>query len=192
MAGKAKKPEGAVGKGGISPAPRAEDMTVRAAAEQLLMVPIGELVPYAGNARNLKEETAEMPAYVYPPEVVTPGLLWSPARRGQGLYIRAEDAAFVRALDSQKAVGKSIFGGGFLLSGKAAAEKAAAEKAAAEKAAAEKAAAVKWQLSLRELEIVRNLGRRGEYAGTETANGLDHSQGEKAPEQNGGGGAAES
>ena len=47
----------------------------------------------------------------------------------------------MRALDAQKDKGKAIYGGGFLLS-----EKAAAEKAAAEKAAAEKAAAERWSL----------------------------------------------
>ena len=56
MAGESKKAGGTVGKGGVSPAPRAEDMTVRAAAEQLLMVPIAELVPYAGNARTHSPE----------------------------------------------------------------------------------------------------------------------------------------
>ena len=56
-------------------------------------------------------------------------------------------------MDEQRENGKAIYGGGFILS-----EKAAAEKAAAEKEAAEKAAAKKWELSEREREIVRNLG----------------------------------
>ena len=56
-------------------------------------------------------------------------------------------------------MGKTIFGGGLLLSEKAAAEKAAAEKAAAEKAAAEKAAAHIWELSERERKIVASLGK---------------------------------
>lgn len=49
----------------------------------------------------------------------------------------------VRQLDAQKESGKAIYGSGYFLSEKAAAEKAAAEK---------------WQLSDRELEIVRSLG----------------------------------
>ena len=53
---------------------------------------------------------------------------------------------------------KTIYGGGFLLSEKAAAEKAAAEKAAAEKAAAEKVNAIVWELSDREREIIKSLG----------------------------------
>ena len=37
-------------------------------------------------------------------------------------------------------------------------ERAAAERAAAERAAAERAAATKWELSPREIELVRSLG----------------------------------
>ena len=47
-----------------------------------------------------------------------------------------------------KATGKAIFGGGYLLS----------EKAAAEKAAAEKANAIEWELSESEKRIVASLG----------------------------------
>ena len=80
------------------------------------------------------------------------------AKWGVDLRIKAKDCFFIRALDSQKANGKSIFGSGFLLSEKAAAEKAAAEKAAAEKAAAEKASAKEWQLSESEKCIIASLG----------------------------------
>lgn len=48
---KAKKPGGNAGRGGVNPAPTADDKTVRIAAEQLTMVPIGNLVPYANNAK---------------------------------------------------------------------------------------------------------------------------------------------
>lgn len=41
---KRKAPDGAVGKGGVNPAPRRDDSTVRVAAEQLMMVPIDELI----------------------------------------------------------------------------------------------------------------------------------------------------
>ena len=70
------------------------------------------------------------------------------------LRICPEDVAFTRALDAQKSLKRTIYGGGFLLS-----EKAAAEKAAAEKAAAEKAAAHVWELSVREEELVKSLGK---------------------------------
>ena len=72
---------------------------------------------------------------------------------GVSLEINGRDAHFIRALDTQKASGKGLFGSGFLLS-----EKAAAEKAAAEKAAAEKVNTDIWELSEREWKIVRGLG----------------------------------
>ena len=83
--------------------------------------------------------------------------------RGVSMRFKKEDIYHIGGLDSQKPHKKSIFGSGFLLSEKAATEKAAAEKAAAEKAAAEKAAAEKdniiiWELSEREMEIIKSLG----------------------------------
>lgn len=44
-------PRGAVGKGGVNSAPQNYNLTVRVAAEQLVMMPISDLVPYANNAR---------------------------------------------------------------------------------------------------------------------------------------------
>ena len=77
--------------------------------------------------------------------------------------VRRGDAIRINAMDDQRKHGKSCFGGGLLVSEKAAAEKAAAEKAAAEKAAAEKAAAekaaaIQWELSAREKDLVASLG----------------------------------
>ena len=66
---------------------------------------------------------------------------------GVELRIRSDDVQFCRALDAQKAQKKAIFGCGFLLS---------------EKAAAEKAAAKKWELSAREREIVKKLSEGDE------------------------------
>ena len=117
----------------------------------------------AADDENRKEVKKSLPKYDYPDHVLTAARIQRIAKYGQSLRIRAEDCAFIRALDSQRGTGKAVFGGGFLLSEKAAAEKAAAEKAAAEKAAAEKAAAEKagvkiWELSEREKEIIRRLG----------------------------------
>lgn len=68
--------------------------------------------------------------------------------RGVSFEIAEGEVQFIRAMDEQRENGKAIYGGGFILS----------EKAAAEKAAAEKAAVRHWELSEREREIVRNLG----------------------------------
>ena len=58
-----KTPGGTAGKGGVNPAPTRDDQTVRIAAEQLTMVPIDDLIPYANNAKKhgvTAEEMAEI------------------------------------------------------------------------------------------------------------------------------------
>ena len=102
---------------------------------------------------NRAKNKRELPKYSYPANVITSTMVGYLSKYGIDFKVRSRDCAFIRQLDSQKAVGKGIFGGGYLLS-----EKAAAEKAAAEKAAAEKAAAHVWNLSRRELKIIDMLG----------------------------------
>ena len=112
-----------------------------------------ELVEEA-NKENLRKMHKELPKYSYPDEVLTATMLGYMTAHGTSLEIEAKDVHFIRALDSQKESGKGLFGSGFLLS-----EKAAAEKAAAEKAAAEKIDTNIWELSDREREIVKSLGK---------------------------------
>ena len=100
----------------------------------------------AADADVRAEQAVSLARYCYPPNVLSVGD-FDVVKHGQALRIPASAVSFVRALDAQRDRGKTIFGGGFLLS----------EKAAAEKAAAEKAAAEKWELSPRELEIVSSL-----------------------------------
>lgn len=67
---------GAVGKGGINPAPNADDHTVRVAAEQLTLVPIDDLVPYANNAKiHDKKQIAQLRASLREFGFVTPVLI---------------------------------------------------------------------------------------------------------------------
>ena len=112
-----------------------------------------ELIEEA-NKENLRKMHKELPKYSYPDEVLTATMLGYMAAHGTSIEIEAKDVHFIRALDSQKESGKGLFGSGFLLS-----EKAAAEKAAAEKAAAEKIDTNIWELSDREREIVKSLGK---------------------------------
>lgn len=112
-----------------------------------------ELIEEA-NKENLRKMHKELPKYSYPDEVLTATMLGYMAAHGTSIEIDAKDVYFIRALDSQKESGKGLFGSGFLLS-----EKAAAEKAAAEKAAAEKIDTNIWELSDREREIVKSLGK---------------------------------
>ena len=104
------------------------------------------------NDENQKANKTELPKYEYPDEIVTAAIVQRWTR--YGIEWRLEKNACVRisGLDSQIAVGKSIYGGGYLLS-----ERAAAERAAAERAAAERAAATRWQISEREQRIIAGL-----------------------------------
>ena len=97
-----------------------------------------------------KQEIKQRHKISYPQNLMTPALLGKIAERGIELKFKENECHFVRKLDN--ATGQ-IFGGGFLIS-----EKAAAEKAAAEKAAAEKAAAELIELSAREKAIIAALG----------------------------------
>ena len=98
---------------------------------------------------NRREIKKQVPKYEYPDNVVTAAKIGWIVNKGIRFELRKEDAIFIRALDSQRANGKNIFGGGFLVS----------EKAAAEKAAAEKAAAKIWKLSNREMRLIEELGK---------------------------------
>ena len=100
------------------------------------------------------EKTVSLPRYEYPDNIATAAMLMRYAKYGVALSVRKADCCHVGTMDAQRAHGKSIFGGGLLLS-----ERAAAERAAAERAVAERAAAKVWKLSDREREIVAMLGR---------------------------------
>lgn len=109
----------------------------------------------------------KLPKYEYPDEVLTSSKLMWMAGHDTSFQVRRADCERITRLESQGA--KGIFGGGLLLSERAAAERAAAERAAAERAAAERAAAERaaaeraaanrWTLSERERARVRELGR---------------------------------
>ena len=88
--------------------------------------------------------SAENPVYDYPDNVITPARLGKIAVRGITMRIPKDHAHAVSSLDAMRP--KSIYGGGWLISEKAAAEKAAARDR------------FYWPLSDREKEIVRGLG----------------------------------
>ena len=94
------------------------------------------------NNENLANMKKQLPVYDYPLEVVRHTTLQQFSKYGVVFAVRAESCYRVSELDEQKAVKKGIFGSGYLISEKAAAEKAAAEK---------------WHLSEREKEIIKAL-----------------------------------
>ena len=104
-----------------------------------------------------RAKKVQLPKYTYPDHIVTAALLQRYSCYGVDFKVHKKDCTPIYTLDAQRSTGKSIFGGGLLLSDCAAAERAAAERAAAERAAAERAAATKWELSARERAIVENL-----------------------------------
>lgn len=105
----------------------------------------------AENDKNLAAVRKTLPVYDYPPEVIRQSDIMKFSRYGVAFGVRAESCYRISELDAQKAVKKSIYGSGYLIS-----EAAAAEKAAAEKAAAGTAPTV-WKLSDREREIIKSL-----------------------------------
>ena len=104
--------------------------------------------------------SVSLPRYEYPPEVLTTSMLGYLSTHGVEFKVMRDEVSPVplSALASQKAVGKAIFGNGWLISEKKAAEKKAAEKKAAEKKAAEKI--IVWELSDMEREAVRRIDKK--------------------------------
>lgn len=78
---------------------------------------------------------------------MTSAILQRWAHYGIDFQVRRGECVSIAKLDAQRESGKTIFGGGLLLSNQKAAERAAAERAAARK----------WELSDRELAIVAGL-----------------------------------
>lgn len=94
-----------------------------------------------------KRGKKKLPKYEYPDEIITAAKLGWMACHGTALTIRRADCARISKLDANP---RGIYGGGLLLSARAAAERAAAERAAAHR----------WQLSERERAMVAMLGDR--------------------------------
>ena len=104
----------------------------------------------AADDANVGADKKRLPKYAYPPDVLTAARAGWLSEHGEDFRVRRGGAAWVRRLDA----GCEIFGGGLLLS-----ERAAAERAAAERAAAERANATVWTLSERERALQKLLGK---------------------------------
>lgn len=125
------------------------------------------------NDEALKDKKApELPKYVYPPQVLTSSRMNKLNDIDHPVVVRTSEVERIDKLDSQRAVGKGIFGYGFLLSDNATdrvceaeaqreADRAQreAERAQREAERAQRGMCIEWELSARELGIVRNLSK---------------------------------
>ena len=105
-------------------------------------------------------EDKTLRGFVYPDNIVTAATLGTIAKRSVELKIRKVSCHYVKTSESAKRQGRTLFGGGFMLS-----ERAAAERAAAERAAAERAAATKLTLTPKERALIAFLNKRERLAG---------------------------
>lgn len=115
-----------------------------------------------------------LPKYEYPDYVLTAAMVQRYAKYGIDFAVRRSECELISALDEQRKNGKTIFGGGLLLSESAASRKYTSEKTANAKAEAAVMAAAAdalrrsaaarttvkvWQLSDREWERVQRLSQ---------------------------------
>ena len=101
----------------------------------------------AAMERHLRAQKKQKQKYAYPNEVVLCTMVNRYSKYGIDFRIQDDECRYIGSLDCQREDGKDLFGGGYLIS---------------ERAAAERAAAHPWPLSEREKEIVRELGKREE------------------------------
>jgi hypothetical protein len=117
----------------------------------------------AANDENRKQKQKSLPKYSYPPHLLTSAQMYPLARLGIALTIPRAESCRVAALDEQKqATGKTIFGCGWLLSDRLAAEREKAEREKAEREKAEREKAERYGMSDRERRIIEQLNRGGE------------------------------
>lgn len=99
------------------------------------------------NEDNLREQRRELPRYEYDMHVVTSTMVAQFSRYGIDFVVPRAESERIGALESQKKVGKAIFGSGYLISDGVMAEREKAEREKAER----------WELSEKELAIVARL-----------------------------------
>ena len=100
------------------------------------------------NEANLRAIHADLPKYSYPNYVITSTRVSQFSKYGIDFDVPVDHSAHIRQLDAQKKSGNAIYGSAYLLS----------EEMKAEREKAEREKAERWELSAREMEIVRSLG----------------------------------
>lgn len=105
-----------------------------------------------------EKNKAKLPKYEYPNHIITVSKVAYCVEKGINLTFYKNDLKHIRVIDAQKKHKKGLFGSGFIASDNAAAE-AAAAISAAEAAAAKRENIIIWELSDKEKEIIKSLGK---------------------------------
>ena len=106
------------------------------------------------NDNNLRKIRKELPKYSYPDYVITATRVCQFSRYGIDFAVPVSESKVINRLDSQVASGKAIYGKGYLVS-----ERVKAEREKAEREKAEREKAERWELSQRELDIIKSLSQ---------------------------------
>lgn len=101
-----------------------------------------------------KETKKPLPKYTYPNYLVQSARINAYSKYGIEFKVPKSESFFVSQLDAQKGKKKTIFGGGFLIS-----ERCAAERERAERERAEREQVEHFELSDREKEIIKELSK---------------------------------
>lgn len=109
------------------------------------------------NDNNLSKIRKELPKYSYPDYVITATRVCQFSRYGIDFAVPVSESKVINRLDSQVASGKAIYGKGYLVSERVKAEREKAEREKAERDEREKSE--RWELSQRELDIIKSLSQ---------------------------------
>lgn len=97
-----------------------------------------------------EEEDKTKRGFVYPDNIITAATLGKLAVHGTEYKVRKKSCEYIKQSDSAEEQGRALYGGGFIMS----------DRAAAERAAAERAAATRLNLSKREKSIIARLNEQ--------------------------------
>lgn len=100
------------------------------------------------------EDKPNLPKYKYPTNVITAAMLNLYSKRGLRFSADRDAVVFVRSLDNQRQLKKTLFGGGYIMS-----DNLAAEHFKIKNTPAVKGDAIEWELSDRERAIINQLNK---------------------------------
>lgn len=109
----------------------------------------------------IKANTASK-KYEYPEHVISSALLDKYVKHVQPFVLKRSEAYFVRTLDSQRAIKKSIYGGGYLISSKAAKRLRECLQSPLVEGCTDTEHPTKWELSEREKQIIKTLDEQSQ------------------------------